>query len=64
MRHNLTYTIDRIGACAFAALAALCIYGAIAKGAWWHIGTAAVCAVMAVTLAKDAIANEDEPDLE
>ena len=32
MRHNLTYTIDRIEACAFAALAALCIYGAIAKG--------------------------------
>ena len=28
MRHNLTYTIDRIEACAFAALAALCIYGA------------------------------------
>ncbi len=27
MRHNLTYTIDRIEACAFAALAALCIYG-------------------------------------
>ena len=39
MRHNLTYTIDRIEACAFAVLAALCIYGAIAKGAWWHIGT-------------------------
>lgn len=64
MRHNLTYTIDRIEACAFAALAALCIYGAIAKGAWWHIGTAVICAVMAVALWKSAIVYEGEPDLE
>jgi hypothetical protein len=64
MRHNLTYTIDRIEACAFAALAALCIYGAIAKGAWWHIGTAVICAVMAVTLWTDDIVDEDDIDLE
>lgn len=64
MRHNLTYTIDRIEACAFAVLAALCIYGAIAKGAWWHIGTAAICIAMTVALCKDAITNEGEMDLE
>ena len=64
MRHNLTYTIDRIEACAFAVLAALCIYGAIAKGAWWHIGTAVICAVMAVTLWTDDIVDEDDIDLE
>lgn len=64
MRHNLTYTIDRIGACAFAALAALCIYGVIAKGAWWHIGTAVICAVMAVTLWTDDIVDEDDINLE
>lgn len=64
MRHNLTYTIDRIEACAFAALAALCIYGAIAKGAWWHIGTAVICAAMAVTLLTDDIVDEDDIDLE
>lgn len=64
MRHNLTYTIDRIEACAFAALAALCIYGAIAKGAWWHIGTAVICAVMAVTLWTDDIVDKDDIDLE
>ena len=64
MRHNLTYTIDRIEACAFAALAALCIYGAIAKGAWWHIGTAVICAVMAVVLWNDEIVDEGDPDYE
>lgn len=64
MRHNLTYTIDRIEACAFAVLAALCIYGAIAKGAWWHIGTAVICAAMAVTLWTDDIVDEDDIDLE
>ena len=64
MRHNLTYTIDRIEACAFAALAALCIYGAIAKGAWWHIGTAVICTVMAVALWNDEIVDESEPDYE
>ena len=64
MRHNLTYTIDRIEACAFAALAALCIYGAIAKGAWWHIGTAVICAVMAVALWNDEIVDEGDPDYE
>lgn len=64
MRHNLTYTIDRIEACAFAALAALCIYGAIAKGAWWHIGTAVICIAVAFAHLKDAIVNEGEEDME
>lgn len=64
MRHNLIYTIDMIWTFIFEGLAFACLYGAIAKGAWWHIGTAVICTVMAVALAKDAIANEDEPDLE
>ena len=64
MRHNLTYTIDRIEACAFAALAALCIYGAIANGAWWHIGTAVICIAVAFAHLKDAIVNEGEEDME
>jgi hypothetical protein len=64
MRHNLTYTIDRIEACIFAVLAALCIYGAIAKGAWWHIGTAVICTAVPFAHLKDAIGNEDEEDLE
>ncbi len=64
MRHNLTYTIDRIEACIFAVLAALCIYGAIAKGAWWHIGTAVICIAVAFAHLKDAIVNEGEEDME
>ena len=64
MRHNLTYTIDRIEACIFAVLAALCIYGAIAKGAWWHIGTAVICTAVAFAHLKDAIVNEGEEDME
>ena len=61
---NLIYTLDKAQAVAFGLLGLGCLYGVIFKGAWWHIGTAVICAVMAVALAKDAIANEDEPDLE
>ena len=61
---NLIYTLDKAQAVAFGLLGLGCLYGVIFKGAWWHIGTAVICAAMAVALAKDAIANEDEPDLE
>ena len=54
MRHNLTYTIDMIEAGIFAVLGSVCIYGVVAKGAWWHIGTAALCAAVALALLKDA----------
>ena len=64
MRHNLIYTIDMIWTFIFEGLAFACLYGAIAKGAWWHIGTAVICAVMAVALWKSAIVDEGEEDLE
>jgi len=54
MRHNLTYTIDMIEAGIFAVLGSVCIYGVVAKGAWWHIVTAVICAAVAVALLKDA----------
>lgn len=61
---NLIYTLDKAQAVAFGLLGLGCIYGVIAKGAWWHIGTAAICAVMAVALWKSAIVDEGEPDYE
>lgn len=61
---SLTYTNDMIWACIFTVLACICIYGAIAKGAWWHIGTAVICIVVALAHLKDAIGNEGEEDLE
>ena len=64
MKHNLIYTIDMVLAFIFGVLAFACIYGAIAKGAWWHIGTAAICAAVAVALWKSAIVDEGEIDLE
>ena len=51
---NLIYTLDKAQAIAFTAVGLVTLYGAIAKGAWWHIGTAVICAVMAVVLLKDA----------
>jgi len=64
MRHNLIYINDMIWTFIFEGLAFACLYGAIAKGAWWHIGTAVICAVMAVALWKSAIVDEGEVDLE
>jgi len=40
--------INSIPMFCWAALGAVCLAGVIIAGAWWHIGTAAVCAVMAV----------------
>ena len=61
---NLTYTVGKIQAFAFAVLGLGAIYGAIFKGAWWHIGTAVICAIMAVALWNDEIVDESEPDYE
>jgi hypothetical protein len=51
---KLTYTLDKAQVIAFTVVGLAALYGAIAKGAWWHIGTAVICAVMAVVLLKDA----------
>ena len=64
MRHKFTYTITTIFAFVFCLLAVACLAGAVAAGAWWHIITAVICAAVAAAIRKDAIGNEDEPDLE
>ena len=64
MKHNLIYINDMIWTFIFEGLAFACLYGAIAKGAWWHIGTAAICTVVALAHLKDAISNEGEEDVE
>lgn len=64
MRHNFIYITDMVLAFVFEGLAFACLYGAIAKGAWWHIGTATICIVIAFALLKDAITNEGEKDME
>ena len=60
MRHSLIYINDMIWVCIFTVLACICIYGAIAKGAWWHLVTAALCAAVAVAHWKDADDNKWE----
>ena len=64
MKHTLIYINDMIWTFIFEGLAFACLYGAIAKDAWWHIGTAAICAMVARAHLKDAISNEEEEDLE
>ena len=61
---KLIYTLDKAQAVAFALVGLVAIYGAIFKGAWWHIGTAVICAAMAVAMWKAAIVDECEPDYE
>jgi len=61
---NLIYKLDKALAIAFTVLGLGALYGVVAKGAWWHIGTAAICIVMAVALWKSAIVDEGEIDLE
>ena len=64
MKHNLIYTLDMIFTFIFEGMAFACLYGVVAKGAWWHIGTAVICIVVALAHLKDAITNEGEVDLE
>lgn len=61
---KLIYTLDKAQAMAFALVGLGCIYGVIAKGAWWHIGTAVICAVLAVAMWNAAIVDEGDIDLE
>ena len=60
MKDNSMYINDIIWVCIFTVVACICIYGAIAKGAWWHLGTAALCAVLAVAHWKDALKSKLE----
>lgn len=73
MKHSLIYTIDMIQVCGLAVFTLVCIIGAIANKAWWHIGTAAICTLLAWASWKDAqeemrstatIGNEGDIDLE
>lgn len=49
---NTMKTIDRIQVVAFGAMAVIAAYG-IVKGAWWHIGTLAIC----LTVVKASMAD-------
>lgn len=60
MKRTLISTIDRIQVVGFGALAAVAAYGIVANGAWWHIGTLAVCA--AIIKASLADIKEEEND--
>lgn len=76
MRHSLIYIIDMIQVFGLAALALVCIIGAIVNKAWWHLGTAAMLLVLVWASWKDAknelkdmqgpfpIGNDSEEDLE
>ena len=73
MRHSLIYTIDMIQVFGLGAIVLVCIIGAIANKAWWHLGTAALFTLLTVALWKDArkelrdaaqIGDEGEEDLE
>lgn len=61
---KLIYTLDKAQAVAFALVGLGCIYGVIAKGAWWHIGTAVMCGVLGVAMWNAAIVDEGDIDLE
>lgn len=60
MKDNMNYTLDMIGAYGFGMMAALALYGVIALGAWWHIGTMLMC--VAVAKAELADARKEKAD--
>ena len=60
MRHSLIYTIDMIQVFGFTAFALVCIIGAFANKAWWHIGTAVMLFVLAAASYADAQKEEVE----
>lgn len=60
MKHSLIYEIDMVQVCVFGAFALVCIIGAIANAAWWHIGTAAICAALARASLADAKKEEEQ----
>ena len=58
MKRTLISTIDRIQVVGFGALAAVAAYGIVANGAWWHIGTLAICAAI-IKASLDDIKKEE-----
>ena len=60
MRYSLIYIIDMIQVFGLSAFALVCIIGAIANKAWWHIGTAAMLFVLAAASFADAKKEEAE----
>ena len=60
MKRTLISTIDRIQVVGFGALAAVAVYGIVANGAWWHIGTVAVCAAIIKASLADIKQEEAE----
>lgn len=57
-QHTLISTIDRAQVVGFGAMAALCLYGIIAQGAWWHIVTLGIC--LAIVKASIIDIKEEE----
>ena len=60
MKKTLISTIDRIQVVGFGALAAVAAYGIVANGAWWHIGTVAICAAIIKASLADIKQEEAE----
>lgn len=60
MKMTLISTIDRIHVVVFGALAAVAVYGILANGAWWHIGTLAICAAIIKASLADIKQEEAE----
>ena len=56
---TLISTIDRLQVVGFGAMSALAAYGII-TGAWWHIGTLAIC--LAIVKASINDIKEEEQD--
>lgn len=59
MKHTLISNIDRLQVVGFGAMAALAAYGII-TGAWWHIGTLAIC--LSIVKASINDIKEEEKD--
>lgn len=56
-----TINLNRIFSVLFAGLGLASIYGIVFKGAWWHVGTLAICWIMFKAFRN---ADEDDPDHE
>ena len=60
MKRTLISTIDRIQVVGFGALAVVAAFGVIANGAWWHIGTVAICSAIVKASLADIKQEEAE----
>ena len=60
MKRTLISTIHRIQVVGFGSLAAVSVYGILANGAWWHIGTLAICAAIIKASLADIKQEEAE----